>query len=115
VELIDSQENGKDQQTENNQNARNAPQSNVDENMDVDERPEVASKSVRMDTAADSDELCLEILPSNNIPSHEAVFVNDPKLSDLRVFLNRSGFSAEFSAGVLYVNDVLRISRNQVF
>ncbi|CAD5228967.1 unnamed protein product [Bursaphelenchus okinawaensis] len=58
-----------------------------------------------------NEQLCLEILPSNNIPSHEAVFVNDPKLSDLKTFLSKNGFAAEFSSGELYVNDALKISR----
>lgn len=57
------------------------------------------------------DQLCLEILPSTNIPPHEAVFVNDPKLSDLKSFLAKSGLTAEFNMGDLYVNDVLRVSR----
>ncbi|CAD5234858.1 unnamed protein product [Bursaphelenchus xylophilus] len=74
----------------------------------VDEPMEVDGKEQGLAT---NEQLCLEILPSNNIPSHEAVFVNDPKLSDLKTFLGRSGFSAEFSSGELYVNDALKVSR----
>jgi len=39
--------------------------------------------------------------------------VNDPKLSDLKQLLATSGFHAEFSAGVLYVNNIACIRRNE--
>lgn len=81
-----------------------------EESMELDD--DAARNSTRADGNAQTDQLYLEILPSNNIPSHEAVFVNDPKLSDMRIFLEKSGFTAEFSAGILYVNESLRISRN---
>ena len=57
--------------------------------------------------------LSLEVLPASNIPPHQAVFVNDPKLSDLKQLLATSGFHAEFSAGVLYVNNIACIRRNE--
>uniref|UniRef100_A0A915EET8 Cleavage and polyadenylation specificity factor subunit 2 n=1 Tax=Ditylenchus dipsaci TaxID=166011 RepID=A0A915EET8_9BILA len=59
------------------------------------------------------DELYLEVLPSSNIPSHQSVFVNDPKLTDLKQLLASSGFQAEFSAGVLYVNNLASVRRNE--
>ncbi|VDN42114.1 unnamed protein product [Gongylonema pulchrum] len=43
----------------------------------------------------------------------KAVFVNDPKLSDLKHLLSSNGFRAEFSSGVLYVNNVASIRRNE--
>lgn len=110
AEIIESQE----QNSQQPNNGTTAPESNInDENvMDVDEGAEVTPNPIRMNTNAQTDQLCLEILPSNNIPSHEAVFVNDPKLSDIRVYLSKAGLSTEFSAGMLYVNDAMRISRN---
>ncbi len=56
---------------------------------------------------------CLDNLPPNAIPPHVAVFVNDPKLSDLKQLLMLNGFQAEFSGGVLYVNNVISIRRNE--
>lgn len=55
----------------------------------------------------------LHVLPHNAIPTHTAVFVNDPKLSDLKQLLMVAGFQAEFSAGVLYVNNAVAIRRNE--
>lgn len=80
--------------------------------MEVDNEADDAPRPVRMNAATQNEQLCLEILPFNALPAHESVFVNDPKLSDLRVFLNKNGFSAEFSAGTLYVNEVLRVVKN---
>ncbi|KRX61807.1 Cleavage and polyadenylation specificity factor subunit 2 [Trichinella sp. T9] len=53
----------------------------------------------------------LDLLPSSEIPSHDAVFVGDPKLSDLKQALMLDGFQAEFSHGVLVVNNVLSIRK----
>uniref|UniRef100_A0A915IT43 Cleavage and polyadenylation specificity factor subunit 2 n=1 Tax=Romanomermis culicivorax TaxID=13658 RepID=A0A915IT43_ROMCU len=55
----------------------------------------------------------LDVLPQSSIPTHTAVFVNDPKLSDLKQLLMLAGFQAEFSAGVLYVNNAVAIRRNE--
>lgn len=55
----------------------------------------------------------LHVLPQNSIPTHTAVFVNDPKLSDLKQLLMVAGFQAEFSSGVLYVNNAVAIRRNE--
>ncbi|KAI1724503.1 metallo-beta-lactamase superfamily domain-containing protein [Ditylenchus destructor] len=59
------------------------------------------------------DQLYLEALPSSSIPSHQAVFVNDPKLTDLKHILTSNGFQAEFSGGVLYINDIASVKRNE--
>lgn len=53
------------------------------------------------------------IVNSNEAPTHAAVYVNDPKLSDLKMTLVQNGFHAEFAGGVLYVNSVLAIRRNE--
>ncbi|VBB35296.1 unnamed protein product, partial [Acanthocheilonema viteae] len=42
-----------------------------------------------------------------------AVFVNDPKLSDVKQLLASNGFRAEFSSGVLYINNIASIRRNE--
>uniref|UniRef100_A0A915AJI3 Cleavage and polyadenylation specificity factor subunit 2 n=2 Tax=Parascaris univalens TaxID=6257 RepID=A0A915AJI3_PARUN len=63
--------------------------------------------------AAAADTFCLEPMPSSNIPSHQAVFVNDPKLSDMKQLLMANGFHAEFSSGVLYINNIASIRRNE--
>ncbi|PAV88691.1 hypothetical protein WR25_20133 isoform C [Diploscapter pachys] len=57
--------------------------------------------------------LVLDVLPSTNIPSHKAVFVNDPKLSELKQIMQNLGHSAEFSGGVLYINGIISIRRLQ--
>uniref|UniRef100_A0A914CJ17 Cleavage and polyadenylation specificity factor subunit 2 n=1 Tax=Acrobeloides nanus TaxID=290746 RepID=A0A914CJ17_9BILA len=76
----------------------------------ADDTDEPAAKRAAAVTA---DVLSLEVLPASNIPPHQAVFVNDPKLSDLKQLLATSGFHAEFSAGVLYVNNIACIRRNE--
>ncbi|MCP9265235.1 Cleavage and polyadenylation specificity factor subunit 2 [Dirofilaria immitis] len=59
------------------------------------------------------DTFCLEPVLSANIPPHQAVFVNDPKLSDVKQLLASNGFRAEFSSGVLYINNIVSIRRNE--
>ncbi|VDM96391.1 unnamed protein product [Thelazia callipaeda] len=63
--------------------------------------------------AASADTFCLEPVLSANIPCHQAVFVNDPKLSDVKQLLTSNGFRAEFSSGVLYINNIASIRRNE--
>ncbi|KAI6205525.1 Cleavage and polyadenylation specificity factor subunit 2 [Aphelenchoides besseyi] len=109
VEAMDvetSRENEKEKRT------NGASATNSDEPaMDMDDGTEFTPKPVRMDAVDQAEELYLEVLPSNNIPPHEAVFVNDPKLTDLKMVLMKLGYTAEFSSGVLYINDTLSISR----
>ncbi|KAM3727853.1 putative cleavage and polyadenylation specificity factor subunit [Dirofilaria immitis] len=62
---------------------------------------------------ASADTFCLEPVLSANIPPHQAVFVNDPKLSDVKQLLASNGFRAEFSSGVLYINNIVSIRRNE--
>uniref|UniRef100_A0A8R1DV18 Cleavage and polyadenylation specificity factor subunit 2 n=1 Tax=Caenorhabditis japonica TaxID=281687 RepID=A0A8R1DV18_CAEJA len=48
--------------------------------------------------------LVLENLPKNQIPIHQSVFVNDPKLSDFKNILSERGYRAEFLSGTLLIN-----------
>jgi cleavage and polyadenylation specificity factor subunit 2 len=41
------------------------------------------------------------------------VFVNDPKLTDLKQCLTQAGLHAEFASGVLYVENVASVRRNE--
>ncbi|KAH7697660.1 hypothetical protein AAVH_35256 [Aphelenchoides avenae] len=86
-----------------------------EDSMDVaeDEATVQPLAPARKAVVAANDQLCLEAIPSSNIPPHQAVFVNDPKLSDLKTVLSASGFQADFSSGVLYVNNVVSVRRNE--
>jgi len=73
-----------------------------------------AKVQLRQSQTGDKSETpCLDILPATDVPPHSAVFVNDPKLSDLKAQLLLYGLQAEFSAGVLYVNNVVAIRRTE--
>ncbi|CAI5452093.1 unnamed protein product [Caenorhabditis angaria] len=48
--------------------------------------------------------LILDILPNKQIPCHDAVFVNDPKLTDFKNVLTEKGYKAEFLSGTLLIN-----------
>ncbi|KAL3098020.1 hypothetical protein niasHT_027565 [Heterodera trifolii] len=69
--------------------------------------------SARKSAVRVPDQLFLELLPSSAIPPHQSVFVNDPKLTDLKQLLTTNGFHAEFHSGVLYVNNVASVRRNE--
>ncbi|VDM53348.1 unnamed protein product [Angiostrongylus costaricensis] len=43
----------------------------------------------------------------------KVVYVNDPKLSEMKQLLINMGYSAEFSSGVLYIGGVISIRRNE--
>jgi hypothetical protein len=46
------------------------------------------------------------------IPGHDQVFINDPRLSDFKQILQKNGVQAEFAGGVLVCcNGVLAITR----
>ncbi|XP_028396324.1 LOW QUALITY PROTEIN: cleavage and polyadenylation specificity factor subunit 2-like [Dendronephthya gigantea] len=56
----------------------------------------------------------LEQLPLTEIPGHDQVFINDPRLSDFKQILQKNGIQAEFAGGVLVCcNGVLAITRNE--
>lgn len=50
---------------------------------------------------------------SGDAPFRDVVYVNDPKLSEMKQLLINMGYSAEFSSGVLYIGGVISIRRNE--
>ena len=46
------------------------------------------------------------------LSGHKPIFVNEPKLSDFKLHLLKAGFTAEFSGGVLIVNNTIAVKRN---
>uniref|UniRef100_A0A914GYR1 Cleavage and polyadenylation specificity factor subunit 2 n=1 Tax=Globodera rostochiensis TaxID=31243 RepID=A0A914GYR1_GLORO len=94
----------------------------ADEQMESDETPAESGEETQGQSAVSGsrksairvpDQLFLELLPSSAIPPHQSVFVNDPKLTDLKQLLTSNGFHAEFHSGVLYVNNVASVRRNE--
>uniref|UniRef100_A0A1I8BLK4 Cleavage and polyadenylation specificity factor subunit 2 n=1 Tax=Meloidogyne hapla TaxID=6305 RepID=A0A1I8BLK4_MELHA len=77
------------------------------------EDPKENAPSHQKTTVSVPDQLFLELLSSSGIPPHQSVFVNDPKLTDLKQLLTSSGFHAEFHSGVLYVNNIANVRRNE--
>ncbi|MBN3325443.1 CPSF2 factor, partial [Atractosteus spatula] len=55
----------------------------------------------------------LEPLPSNEVPGHQAVFINEPRLSDFKQVLLREGIQAEFVGGVLVCNNLVAVRRTE--
>ncbi|XP_046847920.1 cleavage and polyadenylation specificity factor subunit 2-like [Xenia sp. Carnegie-2017] len=56
----------------------------------------------------------LEQLPLAEIPGHDQVFINDPRLSDFKQILQKNGIQAEFNGGVLVCcGGVIAITRNE--
>ncbi|GMR31083.1 hypothetical protein PMAYCL1PPCAC_01278 [Pristionchus mayeri] len=66
----------------------------------------------RMRSRRQADRFLLDALEAAHVPPHQAVFVNEPKLSDMRQVLQAAGYTAEFSAGVLQISGVASIRRN---
>uniref|UniRef100_A0A8C4N487 Cleavage and polyadenylation specificity factor subunit 2 n=1 Tax=Eptatretus burgeri TaxID=7764 RepID=A0A8C4N487_EPTBU len=56
----------------------------------------------------------LEPLSPSKLVGHQAVFVNEPRLSDFKQVLLREGIQAEFIGGVLVCNSVLAVRRVSV-
>ena len=50
--------------------------------------------------------------PCCQLSGHKPIFVNEPKLSDFKLHLLKAGFTAEFSGGVLIVNNTIAVKRN---
>lgn len=51
-------------------------------------------------------------LPSSlQIPGHQSVFINEPRLSDFKQVLLREGIQAEFVGGVLVCNNMVAVRR----
>ncbi|KAL0967596.1 hypothetical protein UPYG_G00254270 [Umbra pygmaea] len=55
----------------------------------------------------------LEPLPLNEIPGHQSVFINEPRLSDFKQVLLREGIQAEFVGGVLVCNNMVAVRRTE--
>uniref|UniRef100_A0A803JRS7 Cleavage and polyadenylation specificity factor subunit 2 n=1 Tax=Xenopus tropicalis TaxID=8364 RepID=A0A803JRS7_XENTR len=55
----------------------------------------------------------LEPLPSNEVPGHQSVFMNEPRLSDFKQVLLREGIQAEFVGGVLVCNNMVAVRRTE--
>jgi hypothetical protein len=50
-------------------------------------------------------------LPCIEVPGHDAIFIGDPKLADLRALLTRAGFQTELFGGVIVCNRVVQIRK----
>ncbi|CAI4229272.1 unnamed protein product [Auanema sp. JU1783] len=85
---------------------------NKDENMELDPNDENA-EGRRLAQKRRQDSIYLDILPISGIPCHQAVFVNDPKLSDMKQMLMSQGYQAEFSSGVLHIDGIASIRKNE--
>ncbi|CAJ1077110.1 cleavage and polyadenylation specificity factor subunit 2 [Xyrichtys novacula] len=55
----------------------------------------------------------LEPLPPHEIPGHQSVFINEPRLSDFKQVLLREGIQAEFVGGVLVCNNMVAVRRTE--
>ncbi|XP_076127785.1 cleavage and polyadenylation specificity factor subunit 2 [Alosa pseudoharengus] len=55
----------------------------------------------------------LEPLPASEIPGHQSVFINEPRLSDFKQVLLREGIQAEFVGGVLVCNNLVAVRRTE--
>lgn len=55
----------------------------------------------------------LEPLPPHEIPGHQSVFVNEPRLSDFKQVLLKEGIQAEFVGGVLVCNNLVAVRRTE--
>lgn len=51
---------------------------------------------------------------SLQIPGHQSVFINEPRLSDFKQVLLREGIQAEFVGGVLVCNNMVAVRRVSV-
>uniref|UniRef100_H2S8R2 Cleavage and polyadenylation specificity factor subunit 2 n=1 Tax=Takifugu rubripes TaxID=31033 RepID=H2S8R2_TAKRU len=55
----------------------------------------------------------LEPLPTPEVPGHQSVFINEPRLSDFKQVLLREGIQAEFVGGVLVCNNMVAVRRTE--
>ncbi|XP_044518080.1 cleavage and polyadenylation specificity factor subunit 2 isoform X2 [Gracilinanus agilis] len=55
----------------------------------------------------------LEPLPPHEVPGHQSVFMNEPRLSDFKQVLLREGIQAEFVGGVLVCNNLVAVRRTE--
>ncbi|BFZ11972.1 hypothetical protein BsWGS_15011 [Bradybaena similaris] len=54
----------------------------------------------------------LEGLPPSMVPPHTPVFINEPKLSDLKIVLINAGVQCEFAGGILVCNNQVAVRRD---
>lgn len=50
-------------------------------------------------------------IPLLQVPGHQSVFINEPRLSDFKQVLLREGIQAEFVGGVLVCNNMVAVRR----
>lgn len=55
----------------------------------------------------------LEPLPPHEMPGHQSVFINEPRLSDFKQVLLKEGIQAEFVGGVLVCNTMVAVRRTE--
>lgn len=60
-------------------------------------------------------EILLSPLTLPQVPGHQSVFMNEPRLSDFKQVLLREGIQAEFVGGVLVCNNQVAVRRVSVF
>ncbi|RCN36652.1 RNA-metabolizing metallo-beta-lactamase [Ancylostoma caninum] len=77
-----------------------------DDGMEVDQPADAHLSDQHIDK-------CMLSALSGEAPFRDVVYVNDPKLSEMKQLLLNMGFSAEFSSGVLYIGGVISIRRNE--
>lgn len=66
-------------------------------------------------SSSDSPQSDRRSLPlSLQIPGHQSVFINEPRLSDFKQVLLREGIQAEFVGGVLVCNNMVAVRRVSV-
>ncbi|ELK36959.1 Cleavage and polyadenylation specificity factor subunit 2 [Myotis davidii] len=56
----------------------------------------------------------LEPLPPNEVPGHQSVFMNEPRLFDFKQVLLREWIQAEFVGGVLVCNNQISVCRRKL-
>ncbi|BHF72564.1 cleavage and polyadenylation specificity factor subunit 2 [Sparganum proliferum] len=82
-----------------------------DEGGHMDGEDESGAPAVRASIVSDS--LPMLVPASSHVAQHDTVFVNEPKLSDLKQILLNLGMSAEFVSGVLVVDNRVAIKRSE--
>ncbi|CAH8451771.1 unnamed protein product [Schistosoma mattheei] len=90
----------------------NAENDGNDDNGDV-EMSTGNNLELRSRTPLAADQLPVLSLPTGPIGQHKTVFVNEPKLSDLKQLLLSQGLMAEFVSGILVVDNCVAIKRSE--
>ncbi|CAH8469530.1 unnamed protein product [Schistosoma bovis] len=93
-------------------NNNNAENNGNDDNDDV-EMSTGNNLELRSRTPLAADQLPVLSLPTGPIGQHKTVFVNEPKLSDLKQLLLSQGLMAEFVSGILVVDNCVAIKRSE--